>query len=508
MILTLASWVRTLGGVGLLLITPLLVADDNPLDGVAAFLDDQTLMVGRVDLSQVDMSAAWSWLQSGAGPGELSKAPPALQAVRSTLSAVQRSGVRHVYVIWSVADVVATRPPAVFASAPQPTAVREALQPLLPPGRLHQLDRKGEPSMIILGDVAVRDRFRRAVDSPAPDDAAARRADLAAAAAAATAHPHFVVLGLTEDLKKVLRESLPDLPRELGGARGPQLAASVRWAMIGAKLPPAPLSVAVRIRSEDAGAAQALAGTIDAVLPLAPANFSQLVQATQEGRLVRVDLRDRNGQLAALAARLVGNGQLRSDGAHVANRLKQVGLAVHNYHNRYRSFPPFANGDKQGRPLLSWRVHLLPFLEHKELYEKFHLNEPWDSDHNRRLIAEMPDAYKLGGEPGPGKTRVQTPLMPGTLMGDRQVPRIRDVTDGLSNTVLTLAVPPQKAVIWTRPNDIRIDSSKPLEGLFAEGDQLWVGFCDGSARLLRKTELTAKLWRALLTKAGREPVKD
>lgn len=81
------------------------------------------------------------------------------------------------------------------------------------------------------------------------------------------------------------------------------------------------------------------------------------------------------------------------------NRLRQIMLAMHSHHSQFRSYPPPASAsyDADGKPLLSWRVHLLPFLQEKPLYEKFHRDEPWDSEHNRGLVDRMPDVYRSRG---------------------------------------------------------------------------------------------------------------
>ena len=83
-----------------------------------------------------------------------------------------------------------------------------------------------------------------------------------------------------------------------------------------------------------------------------------------------------------------GNDQLS------VNNLRQIGLALMNFTatNRDR-LPATASYNKQGKPLLSWRVHLLPYLEHENLYKEFHLDEPWDSEHNKKLIDQMPAIY-------------------------------------------------------------------------------------------------------------------
>ena len=61
---------------------------------------------------------------------------------------------------------------------------------------------------------------------------------------------------------------------------------------------------------------------------------------------------------------------------------------MHVHHDAKQSFPPAYTADKDGKPLLSWRVLILPYVEQNELYKQFHLDEPWDSEHNKPLIAQ------------------------------------------------------------------------------------------------------------------------
>src|SRR2546421_177216 len=76
-----------------------------------------------------------------------------------------------------------------------------------------------------------------------------------------------------------------------------------------------------------------------------------------------------------------------------ANKLKQIGIAFHNHAGTYNSKLPSDILDKSGKPLLSWRVAILPFIEEDNLYKQFKLDEPWDSDHNKKLIERMPKLY-------------------------------------------------------------------------------------------------------------------
>src|SRR5262249_6659866 len=87
-----------------------------------------------------------------------------------------------------------------------------------------------------------------------------------------------------------------------------------------------------------------------------------------------------------------------------ANNLKQIGLAFHNFHDVHNHCP----GDvvaKDGPPLLSRRVAILRFIDEENLYTQFHLDEPWDSDHNLKLLSKIPKVYLTGtegGVPAPG----------------------------------------------------------------------------------------------------------
>src|SRR5579884_2012324 len=80
------------------------------------------------------------------------------------------------------------------------------------------------------------------------------------------------------------------------------------------------------------------------------------------------------------------------------NNLKQLGLAFHNYNSAYNRMPPAVVYDKDGKPLYSWRVLVLPFVEQDNLYKQFKLDEPWDSPTNKRLLTPMPKVFALPGK--------------------------------------------------------------------------------------------------------------
>jgi hypothetical protein len=210
----------------------------------------------------------------------------------------------------------------------------------------------------------------------------------------------------------------------------------------------------------------------------------------------------------------VGTGKKESSRrTESANNLKQIALAMHGYHDVFQGFPtPYIvdSREKDGKPLLSWRVAILPYIGHDDLYRQFHLNESWDSEHNRKLIAKMPSIYAAPGisTREPGMTCYQVFVGPGTAFeplnkGPANI-RIPKISDGTTNTLLL--VEGETPVIWTSPEDLPFDpQGKPprIGGLFTDG--VSAVFCDGSVRFLRKDIDDASL-RALITRDGGEPV--
>jgi Protein of unknown function (DUF1559) len=194
-----------------------------------------------------------------------------------------------------------------------------------------------------------------------------------------------------------------------------------------------------------------------------------------------------------------------------ANNLKQLGLGLHIYHDSKGKMPPPAIVDKAGKPLLSWRVALLPYVEQEKLYREFKLDEPWDSEHNKKLIAKMPSTYEPPNVKldEPGGTLYQLFVGPGAY---RQGLSFAKVTDGLSQTIfVTEAAEP---VIWTKPEDMSYDPKKPLPKLGGQfGGDFYVAMMDGAVKLVPKTVSEASL-RAAITPDGNDtlppnwPIED
>jgi hypothetical protein len=194
-----------------------------------------------------------------------------------------------------------------------------------------------------------------------------------------------------------------------------------------------------------------------------------------------------------------------------ANNMKQLLLGLLNYESAHGAFPANANYGADGKPLLSWRVHILPYLEQGPLYEQFHLDEPWDSEHNRQLIPMMPALFLDPSSPLPateGKTHyVGVTGESYSFTGNKEGRQLRSVSDGTANTILLVQVGDAAAATWTKPDDWTPDDSnllKPFVGPHPGG--FWAGFMDGHVQFISST-VDPKLFKSLLTIKGGEVVQ-
>lgn len=196
--------------------------------------------------------------------------------------------------------------------------------------------------------------------------------------------------------------------------------------------------------------------------------------------------------------------------AQTVNSMKQALLAMHNYHDDHGRFPSQAICDAEGKPLLSWRVALLPYLSEQNLFDEFRLDEPWNSPHNRLLVDRMPTVWADPSADPAGFTTLQVITGAGTPFatpGDG--PGLRDILDGSSKTLAILRVMPHTAVPWTKPEDHPFDPDEPLAGFGqpepSSGGVLG-GFFDGSVRALRP-DIDLETFRAYVTPAGGEAIE-
>jgi hypothetical protein len=184
------------------------------------------------------------------------------------------------------------------------------------------------------------------------------------------------------------------------------------------------------------------------------------------------------------------------------NNLKQIAIGLQNFADtRGGVFPAAKN---EGGSQLSWRVHILPFIGEEALYAQFHLDEPWDSQHNKRLIARIPDEFRVPGDSFvEGETSYLAVTGSGTAFGDgSKGPAFQDFVDGLSRTIMIVEA--DKSVPWTKPDDHQFAPNNPTQGL---GGVRAFGFLAlmGDARVIFVPDDEApQAVGAMMTRSGRE----
>jgi prepilin-type processing-associated H-X9-DG protein len=188
--------------------------------------------------------------------------------------------------------------------------------------------------------------------------------------------------------------------------------------------------------------------------------------------------------------------------AQCVNNLKQIALAMHNYVSANNKFPRAASWSESGKPLLSWRVAILPYLGYQELYNKFNLDEPWDSVRNKALIKEMPPVYLCPDRVKAESftTCYQVIVGKNAIFEKDQDVGVVDVTDGTSNTLLVVEA--KDGVSWTKPDDLTFDpaAAPSLCGAAsAHPGGFNAAMGDGSVRFIRET-IDPKKFRFMITR--------
>jgi len=188
------------------------------------------------------------------------------------------------------------------------------------------------------------------------------------------------------------------------------------------------------------------------------------------------------GILVALLLPAIQSARETARAAASANNMREIQLAMSNYEQTHRGFPAPASFDAQGKPLLSWRVHILPYLEQQALYQQFHLNEPWDSPHNKPLLAQMPKAYACPNLDDDTRTNYLLPTGPRTVFpADRPMHGNIAISDGRSVTIWLVEADADRAVPWTAPEDLPVDAANPNAGLgHLRPRSFMAGMADGS----------------------------
>jgi len=184
------------------------------------------------------------------------------------------------------------------------------------------------------------------------------------------------------------------------------------------------------------------------------------------------------------------------------NNLAALAIACLNYESVHRTYPPAVLLSKDGKPLLSWRVLVLPFLGEEKLFSQFKLTEPWDSPHNSKLLPKMPAVFAPMSIAGTDahSTPWQVFTGPGSIFEGPKGCPLTEVTDGTSLTMLIAES--NRLVPWTKPEDLSFDAKKDIPKLGSMFQDIFLfALADGSVHFGRR-DFDAAAMRAAITRAA------
>lgn len=496
-------------------------ADESNTKHLARFLSDQTLMVGKIDLTQIDVNASFDLLLGMKLPvhDELLMGKAKVSQIKAALL---QAGAERLYLVYNQMELFQW--PVVYVPLKDTTQAENVasliahLQPGPFPKRPSWLAQGREAGWKVIDNYVVVGNTNaiQALAASKP----AERPDFQPACKALKDAPVQLLILPSADLRKIVAETMPQFPKELGQGSTMVISKGVQWAVITASLPPQ-LQAHLIVQTAQPNQALELQKLWQTMLssmkkeadnPAASTPFRafyQLVSSIKVKVTENQFVLDANKELLAEITSLLSTSISKHAADDLNSRnLRDILIAMHNFHGDFNRMPNQAICDKNDKPLLSWRVALLPYIGEDHLYKEFKLNEPWDSEHNKKLIDRMPKKYvhpfaknvpanhtlyqvfysKKGAKPAAA-----------TMETGKMTLGMLTVQDGTSNTfVVTDAA--AEAVPWTKPADLLYDGTvENLPKLVSPRGDGWahVGFGDASTRRFKPGGKPKLLWQSI-----------
>jgi hypothetical protein len=454
----------------------------DPTKVLAPYVNESTYLIGVVDLQNVGIEAI---LERFTKVGMTREQVAQLKQVAvQTRDNLVRAGGRFVCFTASLDDMQAIEPLLVIpiSQGGKAQAVADLLDKL---GIKVQI--KGDTVLAGKPNIVERALARKPAAVP----------ELTKALAAVEAMPSRLALTMPLTLRKSLEELMPNLPKELGGGPIVTLTRGLSWGAAGVDLAVDRQQLRAIVQAKDAATAMEVDRLANRALGLAAEKDlpgAQAIRPQVKNDQLHITLDAK--ALDAVVLPAVARVREAADRTESSNNLKQLALAMHNYNDVFKSLPAQASYD-QKKPLLSWRVHLLPYLGEQEVYKQFKLDEPWDSAHNKPLIDKMPALFRsphiMNAERG--KTTYLVPTGKELIFDGPKKTKMAQITDGTSNTILIVEADESRAVWWTQPADYAVDRKNPKAGLLRpDGHGFLTAFADGSVRFIAGSIADETLW--------------
>ncbi|MEZ6141382.1 MAG: DUF1559 domain-containing protein [Zavarzinella sp.] len=493
---------------------------------VAKFIDANTVLVGRIQPASLDMQPIID-LVIETDKTVSNEAKDVSKSWKEMQAAFTKAGGKDVWLLYRTTDF--PNNPVILITGngtPFDTKMLERLSEGANPFRDWAQKIDIHNGVALIGNPTALDATK-SIKSAA-------RSDLTSAFEALPEGQVSVVVSLPQVARDIIQDSVPEIPTEIGGGKIELFTKNLQ--SIGLSLNVGKRSTATcQIQCEDNK------GAMEMLKWLSDLEVSKLVGAGDEPMrawlakyiqlfVTKTKVEVKDARISAIisfdaAIPLVVDFLKTQPATRTvsANNMKQIGLAIHNYADTHGHFPCDIC-DENGKPLLSWRVAILPYIEQEVLYRQFRLNEPWDSEHNIRLsevVVKVFSPKSLGRD----QIRQTNYLMPtgkglaGEIIKEEILDKNRkptgkfkyrgqkftDFHDGTSNTVILVEADPKKAVIWTKPGDLVIDPANPVQHLQKPYDTGFLSLLgDGSVHFFLSKCTIRKKFYPYFTRSGGE----
>ncbi len=469
-------------------------AQQNPAikHTAAAYIEPATLLLAEIDTEKLDVRAASSWLDQNAG---VPISDSTMEALSRLVDSLRKSGDRRLFVVASAASLIEGGPVVVIPCT-NPVAIGKLVSTVVLRSSWNHLKVKVGDQVVLVGPDAALQRIAKSKGI--------EKSDLILPPSDREHLDHLLVISLPDEVRRLLSTIWPErMPEGSPVQFSPRrLIQDISRVVVSLCLLPQEELVA-DIETVDSNAAKRVKVVVDQIIKFSSVNPAAVDSKIDGSTLsLRTDLET----FATVAKEILAPALERAAQLQTMNSMKLLGVAIHNYCAASKRLPPRYFVDQQGNRLYSWRVALLPYLEQKALYKLIKLDQPWDSKSNQRMTSTVISVLsQVSGDRI--KTRMRAPVYPGSLWhGDGPPKTFQDVNDGLSNTIALIHAPESAAIEWANPEPWVISTDDPMGDVFRDRESAVVMLLDGSARVLKKAEMTKEKLHALLTIDGRETI--
>ena len=500
------------------LVTVSIAGADTTQSTIEALASDDLLAVGYVDLNKVDLGACLDWAekQKLVPPDVAPQMMAITGAAEEFLRQAKKAGANSVFALVRQEDLNFNGRPLFVVSIAEDHDANRTLKSLrLSLGLLAIPNFEMEVwNNMVLGGTP--EQIAQAKTKPTAD-----RPDFENSWQKFGGRDAGLMIFGNPDIRRVVRELWPQLDAPFENITGKLIADSLNNGGLTIDLPADPKAKVV-LQTADSDSANTFCGALRELKKMAISSDSEYSAMVPPAGIAA---------LSAIIPEVSGNdvvldlGPILNDEVQLTrlleplfkgrrqdqqqNKMRQIALAMLNSESAKRSFPAYAIFDADEKPLLSWRVQILPYLEQKELYEKFKLDQPWDSPHNIELVNQMPPIFAdpsldLEELNRAGKTRFAVPFGESCIFSGTQGTTFGQISDGTSNTIAVVNVTPDAAVIWTKPVDWNVDLEDPKKSLFDDlHPTAHIARSDGSSEVL-SSSISAETLKGLITIDGGE----